>query len=165
MPLSTYVDYNEVRGALGVNATELKDTVLALPVYEMGLVRELRKVSPTLAASFSSVAAMAPASRTEAEAELFEAVRVFSVYAVAKQVGVSLPTMIPKDITDGKASLSRFSAEVIKSTLDAVNAALAQARANLVSVLAEASGAPAPGVVVPQIFLAVTRSTDVVTGA
>lgn len=165
MPLSTYVEFNEVRAALGVNATELKDAVLALPVYEIGLVRELRKVSPALAASFSSIAAKAPAQRTAEEAELFGAVRTFSVYAVAKQVGVSLPTMLPKDITDGKASISRFSAEVVQRTLEAVGAAYAQARTNLQDVLAEAAGGSSAVAAVPVIFSAVTRATDVVTGA
>lgn len=165
MPLSTYVDFNEVRAALGVNATELKDQVLALPVYEIGLVRELRKVSPTLAASFSLIAAKPPATRTPEESDLFGAVRIFSVYAVAKQVGVSLPTMIPKDVTDGKASLSRFSAEVVRDTLAAVGAALSLARSNLQATLAEASGGAATSAQPPVVFSAVPRATDVVTGA
>lgn len=121
MSLTTYCEFDEVRSALGVNDLELKDSVLALPVYEMGLVRELNKVSTSLTAAFSAVYAKAPEARTEVEAALHDAVHVFSVYAVARQVGVSLSVFAPKDVGDGKATLSRFAGEPFKVTMDGVN--------------------------------------------
>lgn len=121
MSLTTYCEFDEVRSALGVNDLELKDSVLALPVYEMGLVRELNKVSTSLTAAFSAVSAKSVGSRTEAEGGLYDAVHVFSVYAVARQVGVSLSVFAPKDVGDGKATISRFSGEPFKVTMDGVN--------------------------------------------
>ncbi len=121
MSLTTYCEFDEVRSALGVNDLELKDSVLALPVYEMGLVRELNKISTSLTAAFSSVIAKTLSSRTEAETVLYDAVHLFSVYAVAKQVGVSLPTFAPKDIGDGKATVSRFAGEPFTKVLDGID--------------------------------------------
>lgn len=121
MSLTTYCNFDEARSALGVNDLELKDAVLALPVYEMGLVRELNKLSTSLNAAFLGIALTAPASRTTGEAALHDAVRLFSVYAAAKQVGVSLANFAPKDVGDGKATISRFAGEPFTKVLDRVD--------------------------------------------
>jgi hypothetical protein len=98
MSLTTYCDFGEVRSALGVNDIELSDLVLGLPVYEMGLIRELNRLSTSLNAAFLTIYAKTRASRTPDEAELHDSVRLFSVYAAAKQVGVSLANFAPKDV-------------------------------------------------------------------
>lgn len=168
MSLTTYCDFDEVRSALGVNDIELKDTVLALPVYEMGLVRELNKLSTSLNAAFSTVAAMDSGDRTVDEVAFYSAVRLFSVYAVAKQVGVSLPLLAPKDVGDGKATVSRFAGTPFETVManvedyfSALKTDLRLAYETLTSVPAESGASAVPAVV----FLASKRTYDPVTGS
>lgn len=168
MSLTTYCDFAEVRSTLGVNDKELKDTVLGLPVYEMGLVRELNKVSTSLNAAFSTLYAKVPAARTLAEANLHDAVRLFSVYAVAKQVGVSLANFAPKDVTDGKASVGRFAGTPFESVLDRIDDMYTGLKEDL-KLAFEAFGGAASGAIsstVPmRVFGASPRAYDPVRGA
>lgn len=164
MALTTYLQLAEVRAALGVNEIELKDTVLNLPVYEMGLIRELNKVSTSLPAAFSTVSGIAEGERTELQALLYRSVHEFAVYAVAKQVGVSLASFAPKDVTDSKASVSRFAGESYKQTLSELDEIYAVTRAALGAGWSAYSGGsasdPTPGV----FFVASPRGVDPVTG-
>lgn len=121
MSLTTYCEFDEVRSALGVNSIELSDTVLGLPVYEMGLVRELNRVSTSLNAAFSTIHSKFPVDRTLLEASLHDAVRLFCVYAAAKQVGVSLANFAPKDVGDGKATISRYAGQPFNDVIDGVS--------------------------------------------
>lgn len=131
MSLTAYCDFAEVRSTLGVSELELQDMVLGLPVYEMGLVRELNKVSTSLNAAFSSIHAKDIAARTTVEASLHDAVRLFSVYATARQVGVSLANFAPKDVSDGKASVGRFSGTPFESVMSLVDDMYAALRNDL----------------------------------
>jgi hypothetical protein len=140
MALTTYCDYDEVRAALGVGEIELPNTVLSLPVYEIGLVRELNRVSVSLPVAFSTCSNKAEESRSDNEQALVDAVRLFSVYTLAKQVGVSLGSIVPKDIGDGKATLSRFSDSPYKEVMKNVEAMYAAVRVSLVDSLALYSG-------------------------
>lgn len=166
MALTAYCQLDEVRAALGCNDIELSDAVLSLPVYEIGLVRELSKVSESLPAAFSVVSSISEASRTAPQAALVDAVHLFSVYACARQVGVSLGVMAPKDIGDGKATLSRFSDSPYKEVMENVERWFLATATNLVDALATYSGSgltstvrtPAP------MFLASSRASDPVTG-
>lgn len=162
MALTPYCEREEVRAALGVNSTELPDAVLDLPVYQIGLLRELTKLSLSLPASFLAAEALASSARTAAQAELHDATRLFSVYAAARQVGVSLGGMVPKSVGDGKATVSRFSDAPYKDVLDRVDAMLAAARASLLQTLD--GGAP-QALVLPAFFAAAQRTYDPVTGA
>lgn len=166
MPLTTYAEYAEVRAALGVNDIELKDAVLTLPIYEMGVVRELNKVSTSLATAFSSIAAKSAETRTTAERKLYDAVRLFSVYAVAKQVGVSLTSFAPKDVSDGKASVSRFAGEPLENTLARVEAMYLDLRNSLVDEYQTFLGASSAvlSTVPTTVLVASGRSYDPVTG-
>lgn len=167
MALTDYAQYDEIRAALGVNNVELKDAVLALPVYEMGLVRELNKISTSLPAAFSTVLAITPASaRTALQEALFEATRLFSVYAAAKQVGVSLPSFLPKDVTDGKAATGRFAGTPFEATLAEVDRMFGSTRGDLVATYALYSNTDAPTStsLPPTTFIAVGRASDPVTG-
>jgi hypothetical protein len=173
MPLSIYCDPAEVRAALGVNHLELSDETVSLPVYEIGLVRELNKVSTaasapvTLAASFSLIRDKVQASRTEAEQALFESVRLFSVYQVASMVGVSLANFAPKSVSDGKASVTRNSGETFEAVTANIKEALARARAELISALdGFISGVPAlPEAAAPVLLMASKRGYDPVVGS
>lgn len=168
MSLTAYCDFAEVRSALGVNALELSDVVLSLPVYEMGLVRELNRLSTSLNAAFSIVAAVASGSRTEVQAALYDGVRLFSVYACAKQVGVSLANFAPKEVGDGKAMVARFAGEPFEKVLGRVDDMYSALRVDLrtaYETYAQVStGATAS--VVPTLFISAGRRTyDPVTGA
>jgi hypothetical protein len=164
MSLTTYCSYDEVRSALGVNDLELKDSVLALPVYEMGLLRELSKLSTALNAAFSVVAAVAPGDRTAQQTALYEACHLFSVYTVAKQVGVSLPTFAVKDVSDGKASVSRFAGEPFKATLAAIDEYLAGYKVDLKAAFETFNGAGTTLARATVGTVASPRSYDPVTG-
>lgn len=168
MSLTTYCDFAEVRSTLGVNDLELNDTVLGLPVYEMGLVRELNKVSTSLNAAFSALYAKLPASRTLAESNLHDAVRLFSVYAVAKQVGVSLANFAPKDVTDGKASVGRFAGTPFESVLDRIDGMYMSLKEDLKVAYEAFTGAAsgkASSTMPTAVFIASPRGYDPVAGA
>lgn len=163
MPLTTYCQYDEIRSALGVNHVELPDSVLSLPVYEIGLTRELMKISASLAASFSSIEASS--QRTDAEEALFASVRLFSVYLVASQVGISLPLLAPKSVADGKASTTRFSGEPFTAVLEAVQAARDQYRKEIREALDALGAATNTVTAMPTQVRAVNRNYDPVTGS
>jgi hypothetical protein len=166
MALTDYAENDEVRAALGVNSKELSDTVLALPVYLMGLTRELNKISTSLPAAFSTVNGIAVDQRTAIQEALYEATRLFSVYAVARQVGVSLASFMPKDITDGKAALGRFAGTPWEDTMADVERMYTDARDGLVATYAAYTNADVPTSVSspPTTFIASKRSSDPVTG-
>lgn len=166
MSLTAYCEFDEVRSALGVNDIELKDTVLGLPVYEMGLVRELNRLSTSLNAAFSTIQLKDTSTRTTAEATLYDSIRLFSVYAVAKQVGVALANFAPKDIGDGKATISRYAGEPFRAVLENIDQYYQSLRlevraayaAILTSVVIKDSTTPAT------VFMASKRGYDPVTG-
>lgn len=167
MALTEYCSGDEVRAALGVNDIELPDTVLGLPVYQIGLVRELNKISTTLPAAFSTVSGIADETRTNDEQALYDATHLFCVYAAARQVGVSLGSMVPKDVGDGKATVSRFSDSPYKDVLDRIEVMYNGTRASLVDALGTYAGSSAatPPTTPRTFFLASSRSFDPVTGS
>ena len=165
MALTLHCEPDEARAALGANALELPDAVLSLPIYVIGLTRELSKVSPSLPGLFTAIAAKSEAARTPLESALHDATRLFSVYAVAKQVGISLASMLPKDVGDGKATVSRFSDAPYKETMSNVESMFHTARASLLESLAAFTQTPtATASRVPVHFVAGNRSYDPITG-
>ena len=167
MALTTYCALNEVRAALGVNDIELPDTVLNLPVYEIGLVRELNKISTSLPVAFSTSSAVPLISRTETQQALVDATHLFSVYACARQVGVSLGSLVPKDIGDGKATISRFSDSPYKDVMERVEAMYLACKASLFDTMDLYSGTTTAvaATTPPTVFRASARAYDPVTGA
>lgn len=164
MALTQYCSASEVRATVGANELELPDPVLALPIYEIGLLRELSKVSESLPATFSAINEKPEASRTDAEKALFAATRLFSNFVVSRQVGVSLAARLPKSVSDGKAAVSRFSGEPYKDTLARIDQYYASARSALIATLDE-FGTPSSATVAPTLaFVAVQRGYDPVTG-
>lgn len=164
MALTKYCEYDEVRAALGVNDEELADAVLSLPVYEIGLVRELSKISSSLPAAFSTC--HDAAEPDPGQKALLDAVRMFSAYAVAKQAGVSLATFALRDVGDGKATLSRFAGQPYADTMARVEATLADARKALVDAFEVYNGgAASSAITVATHFMASTRASDPVTGS
>jgi len=49
-----------------------------------------------------------------------QAVRLFATYSVARQLTAALPMFGPKEHTDGKASVTRFSSDPYKETVKKV---------------------------------------------
>lgn len=165
MALTQYCELDEVRAALGVNDVELTDAVLNLPIYQIGLVRELAKISASLPAAFLAVSAIPEATRKVVQSALFDTARMFSVYTCAKQVGASLGSLVPKDVSDGKATLSRFSDSPYRDTLARVEVILQTSRADLVDAYAGYAGANVSVVIPGTMFKASGRSYDPVTGS
>lgn len=166
MSLTTYCEFAEVRSALGVNDLELSDTVIGLPVYEMGLIRELNRLSTSLNAAFLGIHIKLEASRTANEAALHDSVRLFAVYAAAKQVGVSLANFAPKDVGDGKASVSRYSGEPFEKVMERVAGYYGALRAELRSAFDTYASTTSVSRSTPStFFVASKRGYDPVTGA
>lgn len=165
MSLTTYCSFDEVRAALGVSPVELSNSVLALPVYEMGLVRELNRLSTSLNPAFSTVSRLLPADRTSVQQSLYEAVVLFSVYAVASQVGVSLANFAPRSVGDGKASLTRFSDNPYEDVMARIESWKEDARNGLIAAFNAFEGQDAPAQTRSPLFLASGRGTDPVTGS
>lgn len=137
--LTAYTSYAEVRGALGVTDKELKDDVLSLEFYALGLEYELAKVSASLAASYATIAAMDEASRSVNQQRLYRAVRLFAPYAlIVNSLASGLPLLAVKSVTDGKAGFVRDSNSPYKQVIAEAAARYALYRdevANAVSVL------------------------------
>lgn len=166
MALTPYCQAEEVRSALGVNDLELSNSVLDLPVYLMGLTRELNKLSVSLPAAFSTVDNKSAITRTANEVALWEATRLFCVYAAARQVGVSLASMAVKEVGDGKSNTSRFSDAPYRDTLASVEQWCAMTRETLRKAYADylVTDVGLTAVTPPGIFRGGKRTYDPVTG-
>ena len=164
MALTPYCETEAVRATLGVNSIELSDSVLNLPIYSIGLQRELSKLSPSLPASFLQINALPEASRTALEQSLFLSTRMFSVYASARQVGASLGTTAASDIGDGKASVARFSGEPYKDVLERVDKWYYETKTSLLASIALYNGKLAPNPRAVVAFVKSQRTYDPITG-
>lgn len=114
MALTAYTSYDEVRSALGVSIEELPDSELALPLYEVGLKVELKLIGPTLISDYDTALQTPSNSRTDAETDLVDAMKLFATYSVAKQLTTSLPLFSPKEMSDNKAMMVRYSTDPYK---------------------------------------------------
>jgi hypothetical protein len=165
MAITQYCHPDEVRAALGVNLIELPDNVISLPIYEIGLVRELARVATILPAQYLAAAAKSPEDLTANEKALKDACRMFSAYTCARQVGAALGHIAPKDVGDGKATLGRFSGDPYKDVLTRVAELLAAAKADLLTAYAVFSGGTQVVAKPLAVFAASSRSYDPVTGS
>ena len=118
--LTDYTTYNDIRSALGVSVDEIDDVTLALEMHDNHLRFELDEVNANLASAYATVVAIAPATRSAAQAKLYRATRLFATLAVANSLAGSLPMFGPKDISDGKATVSRFADAPYKAVIKAV---------------------------------------------
>lgn len=163
MALRPFCSSDEVRSALGVSDDELEDAVLLLPIYALGLRESLLKISATLPDLFLSVHGMDESTRTSTQNTLFSSVRLYSTYAVARQVGIALGMLGPKTLSDEKASFSRFAGEPYKDVLQRIDSELARYGALIKQALDEL-GTPQSGPSLP-VFMAVSKPNyDPVTG-
>ena len=163
MAITSYTSYDEVRAVLGVSTDELEDSTLALPLYDYGLQAELNDISATLAADFTEVLAIASQSRTAVQAWFYQTTKLFATYSVARQLCSALPLFGPKDISDGKATVSRFADSPYRTVIKAVQDGLNTARLRLESAHAQLNSSSSK-VVTQSYLLASALGTDPVTG-
>jgi hypothetical protein len=165
MALTPYCTNDEVRAVLGVSISEIRDEVLDLPVYEMGLRRELTKLSLSLPAAFSTVNSIASVSRTAVQSALYDAVKMFSVYAVARQSGAPLALSAPKSLNDDKSGFSRYADSPYKDVLERIEQMYQHTRQDLLTALSEYQGATASARALPGALAVSSRTYDPVVGS
>jgi len=161
--LADYTSYDEVRVVLGISSDELTDAQLDLDIVGQSLLMELLSISAALPAGYATVLAIAEAARTAAETNLYVAVKVFAPYAAARPLLPGLPLLAPKDITDGKAGVTRFSSQPYAETIRQVNAGFDRARAVLVQAFGAYSSSSVVATARPYMSV-VAPASDPVTG-
>lgn len=160
MLITDYTTYDDVRAVLGVSTDELEDTTLALETYASALLLDLEDVDVALPATYS---ALPGTGRTAAQERFFVTVRLFATYAVARQLTSSLPMFGPKDITDGKAGVTRFADSPYKETIKRLQAEYDRYRTRLEKAYAGLT-AGAYTLTVPTFLSVASPTSDPVTG-
>jgi hypothetical protein len=122
MVITDFTSYADVRAVLGVSDEELEDATIGLEVYASHLELELDDIHPTLITKYQEVKGTEQASRTTLQQKFYQLARLFAAYSVGRQLVGSLPMFGPKDISDGKATLSRFADSPYKQVADEVKA-------------------------------------------
>lgn len=159
--ITEFTSYADVRAALGVSEDDLEDTTLGLNLYADMLEVEFEDVSATFMATYET--AKGASSPTEAQARFLKATRLFATYAIAKHCCGSLPLFAAKDVTDSKASITRFDSpyrDTVKSVLDQYG----RVRTRLATAMA-ALAAPTTLSVAKTYFSVVSPATDPITGS
>ena len=159
--ITEFTSYADIRAALGVSEDDLEDATLALDLYADMLEVEFEEVGDTFYTAYQ--AAQAADTPTDAQVRLVKAARLFSTYAVAKQLTSTLPLFAAKEVTDSKASVQRFDSpyrDVVKSVLDQYG----RMRNRLATALA-ALAAPTTVSVTKTYFSVVSPATDPITGS
>jgi hypothetical protein len=142
-PIIEYTTYAEVRSALGVSDEELEDSTLALNMYALALDAALKRISATLPADYGVIEAKDATARSTAEQNVFDAVRLFSVYQIAAEL-TGLPLFSPKQVTDGKAGFSRYADSPYKEAIKQVRQKLDLYQNSLMSVYASFKSSSTP---------------------
>lgn len=119
MDILSYTTYDEIRQVVGLSVMELTDAELGAEMYANSLQLRLRGITlpdtdpgpGPLDSRFLDIKQINEASRTAPQQELYNLTRLFSTYAVAYEVSISLGLRTPKTESDGKRTLTRFSPE------------------------------------------------------
>lgn len=127
--ISDFTSGDQIRAIFGVNDDELTDTTVALEVYTSGLSEDFLDVADAVEADYLTVNALV--SRTAKEDRFWRSARMFATYACAKRMGSGLPMFGPKDISDGKALVGRFSDSPYKVTMQVIADEFALAKQRL----------------------------------
>lgn len=135
--LADYTTYADIRSALGVSSDDIEDETIALETWDHHLQFELEEVNAGIPAGYAAVVAVTAASRTAAQAKMYRATRLFSTLAVANALAASLPMFGPKDVSDGKATVSRFADSPYKATVSKVKEQYGVAKERLKGAWAE----------------------------
>lgn len=162
MALLTYTTYDDIRAALGVSSDEIEDATLSLSLYELNLTSEFEDIDLTLEETYATVAALS--SRTAVQDRFLQATRLFSTYAVAYQAATSLPLFSPKDISDGKATVSRYADSPYKEVIKRLEQLYGRYKARLEAAFSDATAGDAPSIVSRPYFNVAVPDSDPVTG-
>jgi hypothetical protein len=160
--LLTYTTYDDIRAALGVSSDEIEDATLSLSLYELNLTAELEDVDLLLESEYATVAALS--SRTTVQDRFLQAARLFATYAVAYQATTSLPLFSPKDISDGKATVSRYADSPYKEVNKKVEQLYGKYRAKLEAAFAASTAGSAPSITARPYLSVAVPDSDPVTG-
>lgn len=158
--LTDYTTYNDIRAVLGVSEDDLTDTTLALQIYEDYLTQELEDVDIDLPDTYTTTAAL-PAP-TAAETRFVKACSLFATFSVARTLTASLPLFAAKQITDGKAQVSRFD-NPYKDAIKSINEQYEVLKTRLIAALG-AIGTITTAATVQRYFAVISPSVDPVTG-
>ena len=160
MPITSYTTYDDVRAALGVSDQDLGDSTLGLTLYDDALAMELAAVSPTIETLFASTSAQP--SPTDAEKQLLRATRAFATYVVARELVPAMRMFAVQQVTDSKASMSRFNDPLAQLAKD-IEKKYQLAKDALVAALTGVVGQALPST--PRQYLyVVSPAYDPVTG-
>lgn len=138
MAITTYTTYDTIRALLGANAREVKDTTLALAVYETQFLLEMSDVDQGGTAvqdEYERITAIDAASRTADERRFFDLVGMIAAYSVARQLLGPDLNLIPDRISDGKAEIDR-KPDVNERVRESIVAGYAQLLRRLKALLA-----------------------------
>jgi hypothetical protein len=163
--LTDYTSYDSIRAVLGVPDDELEDETLALEVYSTYLLMELEGVNADLPSAYVTAATLSEGARSAAQQRLYLMTRLFSTYAVANQLGSSLPMFGPKSTSDGKTVVTRFQDDPYMSTLERVKQEYDRLKPVVASALAQVNPAAAVAAVSRSLFAVSTPTFDPVTGS
>lgn len=158
--LTDYTTYDDVRAALGVSDDDLPDAVLSLPLYSAVLTQEFEDIDLDVEATYLETEALV--SPTAQDVRFLKACELFATYAVAKQLTAALPLFAAKQVTDGKAQISRFD-NPYKDVVTQVIAQYEKARARLVAAFTDVTAGTAT-IIAKSYFGIISPSTDPVTG-
>lgn len=162
MALLDFCTYDDIRAVLGVENDELVDATLGLEVYDLTLRMEFNEAAPGSLAQYATIKAMT-SGRSDAQQAFYEGCRMFAVYAVACRLTSSLPLFAPKDITDSKSTLTRFTDSPYRDVITYVKDEYERLRLKLPGWLAALTSTTVT--VTPRVlFGASSPDTDPVTG-
>jgi hypothetical protein len=162
MALTDYTTCNDIRAALGVSDEELGDDTLSLELYEYNLMQDLMDVGDTLGDDYLVVADLTV--KTPQAVKFYQATRLFSTYAVARQLLGSLPLFSPKEVSDGKATMSRFSQNPYQDTIKTVKEQYDKFKTRLEAAYSTFKVSDAPVMTVRTLMAIATPANDPVTG-
>lgn len=158
--LTTYTTYNDIRAVLGVSDEDLTDSTLSLQLYEDYLTQELEDINIDLPDTYATT--MALPSPTQDQRRFLKACSLFATFSVARTLTASLPLFAAKQITDGKAQVSRFD-NPYKDAIKSINEQYETLKARLIAALG-AIGTVTTSALVRRHMSVVSPSVDPVTG-
>jgi len=161
--INSYTTFDDIRAVLGVSSDEIEDATFSLDVYTLNLTSELEDISANLVTDYTTVAEAA--SRSAVEERFYQATRLFAVYAVAYQATGSLPLFSPKDISDGKATVSRYADSPYKVVIEKVRTMYEKFRGKLEKAYAEYGSNSSPTLVIRPFFSVASGAKDPVTNS
>lgn len=165
MNFTDYTTTAEIRAALSISSTELPDVVINTPMVGQRLDLRLHDINANLEAKLEEVRAL-PGPLTVEQAKFLNCGKLLVTYCIAVDFLSTLPTLLVKDLTDGKAEFSRFN-EAFKDTIEGVQSMYDTVKSRTLAWLAVLDGsayAVAAADPLP-ITVAVPLAVDPVTGS